>query len=66
VRLKGSAIKKTIISSMCWWHIWCFLGSSCLTRKKLLKRSLAAEGFGEVQDGQKSKDFSVLSGKAAE
>ena len=29
-------------------------------------RGLSAEGFGEVRDGQKSKDFSVLSGKAAE
>jgi len=27
---------------------------------------MAAEGFGEVEDGQKSKDFSVLSEKAAE
>jgi hypothetical protein len=26
---------------------------------------MAAEGFGEVEDGQKSKDFSVLSEKAA-
>jgi hypothetical protein len=32
----------------------------------LLKRGLAAEGFGEVPDGQKSKDFSVLPDKAAE
>jgi hypothetical protein len=32
----------------------------------LLKRGLVAEGFVEVRDGQKSKDFSVLSEKAAE
>jgi hypothetical protein len=34
--------------------------------RELLKRGMAAEGFGEVEDGQKSKDFSVLSEKAAE
>jgi len=34
--------------------------------RELLKRGLAAEGFGEVLDGQKSKDFSVLSDKPAE
>jgi metal-responsive CopG/Arc/MetJ family transcriptional regulator len=32
--------------------------------RELLKRGLAAEGFGEAQDGQKSKDFSVLSDEA--
>jgi hypothetical protein len=31
-----------------------------------LKRVIAAEGFGEVDDGQKSKDFSVISDNAAE
>jgi hypothetical protein len=34
--------------------------------RELLKRGLAAEGFLEVEDGQKSKDFSVLPGSAAE
>ena len=34
--------------------------------RELLKRGLAAEGFGEALDGQRSKDFSVLSDKAAE
>jgi hypothetical protein len=34
--------------------------------RELLKRGLAAEGFGEVQDGQKSKSFSVLPDSAAE
>ncbi len=28
--------------------------------RELLKRGMAAEGFAEVMDGQKSKDFSVL------
>jgi hypothetical protein len=32
----------------------------------LLKRGIAAEGFAEVEDGQKSKDFSVVVNKAAE
>jgi hypothetical protein len=34
--------------------------------RELLKRGLVAEGFGQVQDGQKSKDFSVLPDGAAE
>lgn len=34
--------------------------------RELLKRGLAAEGFEEVPDGQKSKDFSVLTDRAAE
>jgi hypothetical protein len=34
--------------------------------RELLKRGMAAEGFSEVEDGQKSKDFSVLSGDPAE
>ena len=34
--------------------------------RELLKRGLAAEGFAEVLDGQRSKDFSVLSDEAAE
>jgi len=29
--------------------------------RELLKRGLAAEGFLEAEDGQRSKDFSVLS-----
>jgi hypothetical protein len=28
--------------------------------RELLKRGMAAEGFAEVADGQKSKDFSVF------
>jgi hypothetical protein len=34
--------------------------------RELLKRGLAAEGFLEVEDGQKSKDFSVLPESPAE
>jgi hypothetical protein len=34
--------------------------------RELLKRGIAAEGFGEAEDGQRSKDFSVLPEKAAE
>jgi hypothetical protein len=34
--------------------------------RELLKRGMAAEGFGEVEDGQKSKDFSVMPDRAAE
>jgi hypothetical protein len=34
--------------------------------RELLKRGMAAEGFSEVADGQKSKDFSVLSDEATE
>ena len=34
--------------------------------RELLKRGIAAEGFGEAQDGQRSKDFSVFSDRAAE
>ena len=30
--------------------------------RELLKRGLAAEGFLEAEEGQRSKDFSVLSG----
>lgn len=34
--------------------------------RELLKRGLAAEGFAEVADGQKSKDFSVVSERPVE
>ena len=34
--------------------------------RELLKRGIRAEGFGEAEDGQRSKDFSVLSDGAAE
>ena len=34
--------------------------------RELLKRGITAEGFGEAEDGQRSKDFSVLSDGPAE
>jgi hypothetical protein len=34
--------------------------------RELLKRGLAAEGFMEVQEGQKSKDFPVFTDGPAE
>ena len=48
------------------WRFAKRMPSRAAAIRELLKRGLAAEGFGEVQDGQKSKDFSVLSEKAAE
>jgi hypothetical protein len=48
------------------WRFSKRMPSRAAAIRELLKRGIAAEGFGEVQDGQKSKDFSVLSDKAAE
>jgi hypothetical protein len=48
------------------WRFTKRMPSRASAIRELLKRGLAAEGFGEVQDGQKSKDFSVLSDRAAE
>jgi hypothetical protein len=48
------------------WRFAKRMPSRAAAIRELLKRGLSAEGFGEVQDGQKSKDFSVLSEKAAE
>jgi hypothetical protein len=48
------------------WRFAKRMPSRAAAIRELLKRGLAAEGFGEVQDRQKSKDFSVLSDKAAE
>jgi len=48
------------------WRFAKRMPSRAAAIRELLKRGLAAEGFGEVQDGQKSKDFSVLTDKAAE
>ena len=48
------------------WRFAKRMPSRAAAIRELLKRGLAAEGLGEVQDGQKSKDFSVLSDKAAE
>jgi hypothetical protein len=48
------------------WRFSRRMPSRAAAIRELLKRGLAAEGFGEVLDGQKSKDFSVISDKAAE
>ena len=48
------------------WRFAKRMPSRAAAIRELLKRGLAAEGFGEVQDGQKSKDFSVLSNDPAE
>jgi hypothetical protein len=48
------------------WRFAKRMPSRAAAIRELLKRGLAADGFGEVEDGQKSKDFSVLSEKAAE
>jgi hypothetical protein len=48
------------------WRFAKRMPSRAAAIRELLKRGLAAEGFEEAQDGQRSKDFSILSGKAAE
>jgi hypothetical protein len=48
------------------WRFTKRMPSRASAIRELLKRGLAAEGFGEVQDGQKSKDFSVLAERPAE
>ena len=48
------------------WRFGKRMPSRAAAIRELLKRGLAAEGFAEVEDGQKSKDFSVLPDKAAE
>jgi hypothetical protein len=48
------------------WRFSKRMPSRAAAIRELLKRGLAVEGFTEVLDGQKSKDFSVLSDKAAE
>ena len=45
------------------WRFAKRMPSRAAAIRELLKRGLAAEGFGEALNGQKSKDFSVLSGK---
>jgi hypothetical protein len=46
------------------WRFAKRMPSRAAAIRELLKRGIAAEGVGEIQDGQKSKDFSVLSDKA--
>jgi hypothetical protein len=48
------------------WRFAKRMPSRAAAIRELLKRGLAAEGFLEVNDGQKSKDFSVLPDSAAE
>jgi hypothetical protein len=48
------------------WRFAKRMPSRAAAIRELLKRGIAAEGFEEVEDGQRSKDFSVLSNKAAE
>src|ERR1700691_2186495 len=48
------------------WRFAKRMPSRAAAIRELLKRGIAAEGFGEVEDGQKSKDFSVMPDNAAE
>jgi hypothetical protein len=48
------------------WRFTKRMPSRAAAIRELLNRGLIAEGFSEVEDGQKSKDFSVLSDKAAQ
>jgi hypothetical protein len=48
------------------WRFSKRMPSRAAAIRELLKRGLAAEGFAEVEDGQKSKNFSVIADKAAE
>ena len=47
------------------WRFAKRMPSRAAAIRELLKRGMAAEGFGEVEDGQKSKDFSVLPNQAS-
>jgi hypothetical protein len=42
------------------WRFAKRMPSRAAAIRELLKRGMAAEGFAEVADGQKSKDFSVF------
>lgn len=48
------------------WRFAKRMPSRAAAIRELLKRGIAAEGFGEIEDGQKSKNFSVLPDKAVE
>jgi hypothetical protein len=48
------------------WRFTKRMPSRAAAIRELLKRGMAAEGFAQVEDGQKSKDFSVVSNKPAE
>jgi hypothetical protein len=42
------------------WRFAKRMPSRAAAIRELLKRGMAAEGFAEIMDGQKSKEFSVL------
>ena len=48
------------------WRFAKRMPSRAAAIRELLKRGIVAEGFGEALEGQRSKDFSVLTRKAAE
>jgi hypothetical protein len=48
------------------WRFAKRMPSRAAAIRELLKRGLAADGFLEAEDGEKSKHFSVLSNRAAE
>jgi len=48
------------------WRFAKRMPSRAAAIRELLKRGIAAEGFGEVEDGQRSKDFSVMPDRAAQ
>jgi len=48
------------------WRFGKRMPSRAAAIRELLKRGLAAEGFGDIADGQKSKDFSVLPDQPSE
>ena len=48
------------------WRFAKRMPSRAAAIRELLKRGMAAEGFADIEDGQRSKDISVLTDKAAE
>jgi hypothetical protein len=48
------------------WRFAKRMPSRAAAIRELLKRGMAAEGFGDVEDGQKSKSFSVLPDQRSE
>jgi hypothetical protein len=48
------------------WRFSKRMPSRAAAVRELLKRGMAAEGFAEALDGQRSKDFSALPNKVAE
>jgi hypothetical protein len=48
------------------WRFTKRMPSRAAAIRELLKRGIAAEGFAPTQDGQKSKDFSVVPDPTAE